>query len=70
MNRRIRDDNDIERRVNLTLLKGLRNDIEIYRCRGLIDETPVYQAYLARVNAVKERYSDLLLEGRFAATLP
>ena len=64
--RRIRDDNDIERRVNLTLLKGLRNDIEIYRCRGLIDETPVYQTYLARVNAVKERYSDLLLEGRFA----
>ena len=62
----IRDDTDIERRVNLTVLKGLRNDIEIYRCRGLIDETPNYQAYLAKVNALKEKYSDLLLEGRFA----
>ena len=62
----IRDDSDIERRVNLTVLKGLRNDIEIFRCRGLIDETPHYQAYLAKVNAIKERYSSLLLEGRFA----
>ena len=64
--RRIRDDTDIERRVNLTVLKGLRNDIEIFRCRGLIDETPSYQAYLAKVNALKDKYSDLLLEGRFA----
>ncbi len=64
--RRIRDDSDIERRVNLTVLKGLRNDIEIYRCRGLIDQTPVYQAYLAKVNAIKKRYADLLLDGRFA----
>lgn len=62
----IRDDTDIERRVNLTVLKGLRNDIEIYRCRGLIDETPRYQAYLAKVNDIKEKYADLLLEGRFA----
>ena len=62
----IRDDSDIERRVNLTVLKGLRNDIEIFRCRGLIDETPHYQAYLAKVNAIKERYAGLLLEGRFA----
>ena len=64
--RGVRDDTDIERRVNLTVLKGLRNDIEIYRCRGLIDETPHYQAYLAKVNALKERFSDLLLMGRFS----
>ena len=62
----IRDDTDIERRVNLTVLKGLRNDIEIFRCRGLIDETPHYQAYLAQVNALKDRFSDLLLMGRFS----
>ncbi|MBR0246294.1 MAG: hypothetical protein IJQ61_07470 [Bacteroidales bacterium] len=62
----IRDDTDIERRVNLTVLKGLRNDIEIFRCRGLIDETPHYQAYLAQVNALKDRFSDLLLKGRFS----
>lgn len=62
----IRDDTDIERRVNLTVLKGLRNDIEIFRCRGLIDQTPHYQAYLAKVNALKSRFSDLLLKGRFS----
>lgn len=63
--REIRDDTDIERRVNNTLLKGLRNDIEIYRCRDLIDRTPHYQAYLAKANAIKERYADMLLAGRY-----
>ena len=52
--------------MNLTVLKGLRNDIEIYRCRGLIDQTPRYQAYLSKANALKEKYKDLLLKGRFA----
>ena len=41
--RRIRDDRDIESRVNMTLIKGLINDIEIYRCRDLIDKTPHYK---------------------------
>jgi len=66
--REIRDDTDVERRVNLTLLKGLRNDIEIYRCRDLIDKTPNYQRYLARINQVKEKYKSLLLEGTFRDT--
>lgn len=63
--RRLRDDTDVERRVNWTILKGLRNDIEIYRCRDLIDKTPVYQAYLAKINALKDKYADCLLLGRF-----
>ena len=63
--RNIRDDTDIERRVNMTLLKGLLNDIEIYRCRSLIDETPNYQAYLVKVNAIRERYKDCLMLGTF-----
>lgn len=63
--RRIRDDTDIERRVNWTILKGVRNDIEIYRCRDLIDKTPRYQAYLEQVNALKDRYADCLLLGTF-----
>ncbi|MDE7407351.1 MAG: hypothetical protein K2M76_02925, partial [Muribaculaceae bacterium] len=66
--REIRDDTDIPRRVNNTILKGLRNDIEIYRCRGLIDETPVYQAYLAKVNEIKTKYADLLLAGTYRDT--
>ena len=62
----VRDDMDIERRVNNTLLKGLVNDIEIFRCRGLIDETPHYQQYLAQINAIRHKYPELLLgAGRF-----
>ena len=64
----VRDDNDVPRRVNNTLLKGLRNDIEVFRCRGLIDETPVYQAHLARINALRHTWPELLLEGRYTAT--
>ena len=64
----VRDDNDVPRRVNNTLLKGLRNDIEVFRCRGLIDETPVYQAHLAKVNEIRHAFPELLLEGRYTAT--
>ena len=64
----VRDDNDVPRRVNNTLLKGLRNDIEVFRCRGLIDETPVYQAHLAKVNAIRHEFPQLLLEGRYTAS--
>lgn len=66
--RDIRDDTDIERRVNHTVLKGLRNDVEIYRCRALIDETPHYQAHLTQINALKSRFKDLLLLGRYTDT--
>jgi hypothetical protein len=66
--RDIRDDTDIERRVNHTVLKGLRNDVEIYRCRALIDETPHYQEYLAQINQLKERFKDLLLLGKYVDT--
>lgn len=67
--RDIRDDTDIERRVNHTVLKGLRNDVEIYRCRALIDETPHYQEYLTKINDLKERFKDLLLLGRYTDTM-
>ncbi len=63
--RGLRDDTDVERRVNQTVLIGTRNDIEIYRCRDLIDDTPIYQAYLAEVNKIKVKYADELLRGRF-----
>lgn len=67
--RNVRDDTDIERRVNMTLLKGLCNDIEIYRCRGLIDETPHYQSYLAKINAIRTKYADCLMLGTFRDVL-
>lgn len=63
--RGLRDDTDVERRVNLNILKGIRNDIEIYRCRDLITDTPHYQAYLAKVNAIKNKYPEILLAGKY-----
>lgn len=66
--REIRDDTDVPRRVNHALLKGLRNDIEIYRCRDLIDKAPNYQRYLAQANRLKDKYCDLLLLGTYKDT--
>ena len=66
--REIRDDTDIPRRVNHAMLKGLRSDIEIYRCRDLIDKTPNYQTHLANVNRLKDKYAELLLLGRYTDT--
>ena len=63
--RGLRDDEDVPRHVNNTVLDGQRNDIEIFRCRGIISDAPVYQAYLAQVNDIKERYKDCLLYGRY-----
>ena len=67
--RRIRDDRDIESRVNMTLIKGLINDIEIYRCRDLIDKTPHYQSYLAKVNSIRDRYKECFQYGTFRDVL-
>ena len=66
--REIRDDTDVERRVNLAVVKGLRSDVEIYRCRKTITEAPIYAAWLARINAVRQEHADLLLEGRYTDT--
>ena len=67
--RGLRDDVDVPRHVNNTLLDGQRNDIEIFRARGIISETPVYQAYLAQANAIKSKYKECLLLGRYNDTL-
>lgn len=66
--REIRDDTDVLRRVNHAMLKGLRSDIEIYRCRDLIDKTPLYQEHLAKVNRLKDKYEELLLLGFYRDT--
>lgn len=66
--REIRDDSDVERRVNHALLLGLRSDVEIYRCRGTIADAPAYRAYLTRADALRDQYADLLLAGRYCDT--
>ena len=54
-NREIRDDNDIERRVNRMLLFDLQCDVEIKRCRDVIGTTPHYKEYLTKALAFKKR---------------
>lgn len=66
--REIRDDTDIERRVNLALRRGLVSDVEIHRCRSLIDETPFYKTYLTQANKLRNRYRRLILNGHFQDT--
>lgn len=64
-----RDDTDVYWHVNNTVLDGQRIDIEIFRCRDLVDKCPIYQAYLAQVNALKCKYDELLLMGRYKDVL-
>jgi hypothetical protein len=69
-NRDIRDEAcDYKRRVNEMMLLGSHSDIEIYRCRESIAVTPNYRDYLAKANALRERFRDVLLGGRFISTL-
>jgi endonuclease/exonuclease/phosphatase family metal-dependent hydrolase len=63
-----RDDVDAAMHVNSTVLDGQRNDIEIFRCRGIISDAPVYQAYLKQANELKEKYKECLLLGRYNDT--
>ncbi|MBE6411432.1 MAG: hypothetical protein E7036_02630 [Opitutales bacterium] len=64
--RTIRDDSDIERRLNTCLMWGLVSDIEIYRCRKTIDETPHYKQYMAKANVLRDKYRRLILEGTYS----
>ena len=67
--RAMRDDSDAFRRVNHTLLKGLRNNVEIYRCRDLIDKTPNFKQRLTEINAIRSKHPELLLLGTYRDTL-
>ena len=62
------DEPDIIWLVNQDVLLGLRNNLQIYRLRATIDETPVYQQHLAKINKLKDKYNKLLLLGSFRDT--
>ena len=66
--REIRDDTDVERRVNHAIRLGFRSDVEIYRCRATIAETPRYQHYLTTANQFRDRHRNLILNGTFRDT--
>lgn len=66
-NREIRTDEDIERRVNIMLLKGCCSDVEIHRCQTSIAAAPRYQQYLGMANALRKKFRTLLYDGEFLA---
>jgi hypothetical protein len=63
--REIRDETDHVRRMNWAFVFGWRFDVEIWRCRGDLRQAPAYGAYMAKLNALRDRWSDLLMTGRF-----
>lgn len=67
--RDVRDETDLQWRINHAVLAGLRSDVEVHRCRALIDRYPRYQRYLTEINALRTRFADLLLEGTYRDTL-
>jgi hypothetical protein len=68
--REIYDDRDVERRVNILLTRGLRSDVCVWRCQGTIADTPHYREYLGKVNALRTKHSQFLLEGIYLDTEP
>lgn len=63
--RGIRDERDHQKRMNWGFLFGWRFDVEIWRCRGDLRDAPNYGAYMAKLIALRERWPDLLMTGRF-----
>ena len=63
--RGIRDERDHEKRMNWGFLYGWRFDVEIWRCRGDLRQAPKYGAYMAKLIALRNRWPDLLMTGRF-----
>lgn len=65
--REIRDDTDVEWRVNHNLLLGLRSDAETFRCQRTLDWAPKHQARLAAINRLRRKYPVLM--GTYRDTL-
>lgn len=63
--REIRDESDHVRRMNWAFLYGRRFDVEIWRCRGDLRNAPAYGAYMAKLIALRDRWPELLMTGRF-----
>ncbi len=63
--RQIRDERDHVKRMNWTFLYGWRFDVEIWRCRGDLRYVPEYGAYMAKLNALRDRWPELLMTGKF-----
>lgn len=61
----ILDNRDIVRRNNLSLMRSWRSDVAVYRCRATIDAVPEYKEYLKKINALRDKFRPLILNGVF-----
>lgn len=59
------DEENYRQKVNYSFIYGLRFDMSIYRCCGSLSDIPRYAAYLKEINALRARYQEFLLKGRF-----
>lgn len=59
------DNRDIVRRNNLTFMRSWRSDVAIYRCRDTIDAALKYKEYLKKINALRDKFRPLVLNGVF-----
>ena len=57
-NREIYNNQDVPRRMNLTFMRGWREDAGVYRCRATVDEAPVYKEYLTKINRLRDEFRD------------
>ena len=62
------DEQDIDKHLNNSLMRSWRSDVSVFRCRGTLHDTPNYKAYLKKINGLRERYRDLILNGKFRDT--
>lgn len=59
------DEENYRTYANYSVLYGLRFDMTIHRCCSSLSAIPNYAAYLGKINALRAKYSDYLLTGRF-----
>lgn len=59
------DQDDYRTMVNRSVILGLRFDMTIFRCCGLLKDIPLYRDYLVEVNRMLDEHKDTLLLGSF-----
>ena len=66
-NRGARDESPgFERNLKFAFMMGMRFDVEIFRCRGNLDDAPAYAKLVAELNQKRLQYKDFLIYGKFS----
>ena len=67
-NRHIYNNQDVPRRMNLTFMRGWREDAGVFRCRATVAKAPVYQAYLKKICDLRDQFREEALNSTFRDT--